>query len=119
VSQLLQLEFPSVQHLHHATDGNTNYEKIARHYGWALRQVFDTPNPPPYALVLEDDMDIAPDFFQCARHSALHASFSSLVAGTSRPCTVWRLQIPRYLRFQRGTTMGLQVCGAQLFVYSA
>ncbi|XP_015604303.1 alpha-1,3-mannosyl-glycoprotein 2-beta-N-acetylglucosaminyltransferase [Cephus cinctus] len=39
------------------------YFKIARHYGWALNQVFlkfefDT------AIVVEDDLDIAPDFFE-------------------------------------------------------
>jgi hypothetical protein len=65
VTQLLQLEFPSLRRLQHITDGQTNYEKIARHYGWALGQVFESRHPPPYALVLEDDMDIAPDFFQC------------------------------------------------------
>jgi hypothetical protein len=64
VTQLLRDEFPSLLRLQHTTDGNTNYEKIARHYGWALRQVFDSPHPPPYVIVLEDDMDIAPDFFQ-------------------------------------------------------
>jgi hypothetical protein len=64
VTQLLHVEFPSLLRLQHTTDGNTNYEKIARHYGWALRQVFDSPHPPPYVIVLEDDMDIAPDFFQ-------------------------------------------------------
>jgi hypothetical protein len=70
VAQLLQQEFPSITRLQHSTDGQSNYEKIARHYGWALRQVFDAPQPPPYALLLEDDMDIAPDFFQCARMPA-------------------------------------------------
>lgn len=39
------------------------YFKIARHYGWALNQVFlefgfET------AIVVEDDLDIAPDFFE-------------------------------------------------------
>lgn len=70
VAQLLQQEFPSITRLQHSTDGQSNYEKIARHYGWALRQVFDAPQSPPYALLLEDDMDIAPDFFQCARMPA-------------------------------------------------
>jgi len=70
VAQLLQQEFPTVTRLQHSIDGQSNYEKIARHYGWALRQVFDAPQPPPYALLLEDDMDIAPDFFQCARMPA-------------------------------------------------
>ncbi len=39
VAQLLQLEFPALLSLHHPTDGATNYKKIARHYGWALKQV--------------------------------------------------------------------------------
>ena len=64
VARLLHTEFASVLRLQHATSGNSNYEKIARHYGWALSQVFDTASPPPYAVVLEDDMDIAPDFFE-------------------------------------------------------
>ncbi|XP_012257569.2 alpha-1,3-mannosyl-glycoprotein 2-beta-N-acetylglucosaminyltransferase isoform X2 [Athalia rosae] len=39
------------------------YFKIARHYGWALNQVFlefgyET------AIVVEDDLDVAPDFFE-------------------------------------------------------
>ncbi|XP_015120792.1 alpha-1,3-mannosyl-glycoprotein 2-beta-N-acetylglucosaminyltransferase [Diachasma alloeum] len=39
------------------------YFKIARHYGWALNQVFlefgfET------AIIVEDDLDIAPDFFE-------------------------------------------------------
>jgi hypothetical protein len=64
VTRLLQTEFSSVLRLQHATSGHSNYEKIARHYGWALSQVFDTASPPPYAIMLEDDMDIAPDFFE-------------------------------------------------------
>ncbi|XP_034951613.1 alpha-1,3-mannosyl-glycoprotein 2-beta-N-acetylglucosaminyltransferase isoform X2 [Chelonus insularis] len=39
------------------------YFKIARHYGWALNQIFleygfDT------AIIVEDDLDVAPDFFE-------------------------------------------------------
>ncbi len=84
VAQLLQQEFPAVRRLQHSTDGQSNYEKIARHYGWALRQVFDAPQPPPYALLLEDDMDIAPDFFQCARLPASLRPRSQLLSACCR-----------------------------------
>ena len=38
------------------------YFKISRHYRWALGQVFDTFNHST-VLILEDDLDIAPDIF--------------------------------------------------------
>ncbi|XP_043208577.1 alpha-1,3-mannosyl-glycoprotein 2-beta-N-acetylglucosaminyltransferase-like isoform X1 [Amphibalanus amphitrite] len=38
------------------------YFKIARHYRWALSQAFDTFNHST-VLILEDDLDIAPDIF--------------------------------------------------------
>ena len=41
VTQLLQTEFPSALRLQHTPSGHSNYEKIARHYGWALGQVFN------------------------------------------------------------------------------
>ncbi|CAN7991369.1 unnamed protein product [Ixodes hexagonus] len=39
------------------------YHRIARHYRWALSMVFDHFNYSA-AIVLEDDLDIAPDFFE-------------------------------------------------------
>jgi len=39
------------------------YFKIARHYGWALNQTFYTMNY-TNVLVVEDDLEVAPDFFQ-------------------------------------------------------
>ncbi|XP_008477431.1 alpha-1,3-mannosyl-glycoprotein 2-beta-N-acetylglucosaminyltransferase [Diaphorina citri] len=39
------------------------YFKIARHYGWALNQMFYEFNFST-AIVIEDDLDIAPDFFE-------------------------------------------------------
>ncbi|KAF7403512.1 hypothetical protein HZH68_006306 [Vespula germanica] len=39
------------------------YFKIARHYGWALNQVFFELGYET-AIVVEDDLDIAPDFFE-------------------------------------------------------
>lgn len=38
------------------------YYKISRHYKWALTQVFSTPNVDS-VIIVEDDLDIAPDFF--------------------------------------------------------
>ncbi|GAU33682.1 hypothetical protein TSUD_310890 [Trifolium subterraneum] len=38
------------------------YYKIARHYKWALGQLFDKHNF-SRVIILEDDMEIAPDFF--------------------------------------------------------
>ncbi|XP_033209026.1 alpha-1,3-mannosyl-glycoprotein 2-beta-N-acetylglucosaminyltransferase [Belonocnema kinseyi] len=39
------------------------YFKIARHYGWALNQVF-VEFGYETAIIVEDDLDIAPDFFE-------------------------------------------------------
>lgn len=39
------------------------YYKIARHYGWALNQTFLHFNYDT-AIIVEDDLDIAPDFFE-------------------------------------------------------
>ncbi|NXF98755.1 MGAT1 acetylglucosaminyltransferase, partial [Sakesphorus luctuosus] len=39
------------------------YYKIARHYRWALRQVFRTFGYGA-AIVVEDDLEVAPDFFE-------------------------------------------------------
>ncbi|KAF5301637.1 hypothetical protein FQA39_LY10684 [Lamprigera yunnana] len=39
------------------------YFKIARHYGWALNQTFFNFNF-DVAIVVEDDLDVAPDFFE-------------------------------------------------------
>lgn len=39
------------------------YFKIARHYGWALNQTFHDFGY-SQAIVVEDDLEVAPDFFQ-------------------------------------------------------
>ncbi|KAK3733608.1 hypothetical protein RRG08_056963 [Elysia crispata] len=39
------------------------YYKIARHYKWALDQIFVTFNYPA-VIIVEDDLDISPDFFE-------------------------------------------------------
>eukprot|EP00056_Hartaetosiga_gracilis_P006426 m.96550 g.96550 ORF g.96550 m.96550 type:complete len:481 (-) comp12470_c0_seq1:50-1492(-) len=39
------------------------YAKIARHYGWMLKQVFDVKQYEA-VIIVEDDLDVAPDFFE-------------------------------------------------------
>lgn len=39
------------------------YYKISRHYGWALNYTFNILNYET-VLIVEDDLDIAPDFFE-------------------------------------------------------
>ena len=38
------------------------YYKIARHYGWALNQIFKVGFDS--AIIVEDDLSVAPDFFE-------------------------------------------------------
>ncbi|KAK7095996.1 alpha-1,3-mannosyl-glycoprotein 2-beta-N-acetylglucosaminyltransferase-like [Littorina saxatilis] len=49
------------------------YYKIARHYKWALNQVFHVLNHSA-VIIVEDDLDIAPDFFEyfLATYPLLH-----------------------------------------------
>ncbi len=42
------------------------YYKISRHYGWALNQTFHVLNYDT-VLIVEDDLDISPDFFEYFR----------------------------------------------------
>lgn len=42
------------------------YYKISRHYGWALNYTFNTLNYDT-VIIVEDDLDIAPDFFEYFR----------------------------------------------------
>jgi hypothetical protein len=48
-----------------------NYCKIASHYEWALKQVFDRAHAGGVrfdrVIILEDDMELAPDFFSYFR----------------------------------------------------
>ncbi|CDQ84158.1 unnamed protein product [Oncorhynchus mykiss] len=50
------------------------YYKIARHYRWALNQVFNTLSHSTVVIV-EDDLEVAPDFFEYFR--ALHPILTS------------------------------------------
>ena len=60
-----------IVHLQHVPDpfpdgksppGFDGYHRIARHYGWAFGQLFDRMGF-DRVIVLEDDLEIAPDFF--------------------------------------------------------
>ncbi len=44
------------------------YYRISQHYGWAFRQLFDERGLEG-VIVLEDDLEIAPDFFNYFRHA--------------------------------------------------
>lgn len=47
-----------------AVDGwAVSYYKLAQHFGWALDRLFSERNH-PYVIVLEDDLEVAVDFFQ-------------------------------------------------------
>ncbi|XP_047461670.1 alpha-1,3-mannosyl-glycoprotein 2-beta-N-acetylglucosaminyltransferase b [Mugil cephalus] len=50
------------------------YYKIARHYRWALNQVFNTLSH-SNVVIVEDDLEVAPDFFEYFRalHPILHS----------------------------------------------
>ena len=65
-----------LKHLEHksalrrGSNAADSYIALAKHYGWALRQVFDgnavaakTAPLPQRVLILEEDLHIAPDFF--------------------------------------------------------
>ena len=39
------------------------YFKIARHYGWALNQTFTERFNHDQVIIVEDDLEVAPDFF--------------------------------------------------------
>lgn len=54
-------------HIHHTQsaesgDDGFGYMKLSRHFGWALGNVFDRGHP--RVIVLEDDLEIATDFFE-------------------------------------------------------
>ena len=57
-------DMPPVTHLkhqQHPTGGG--YVKLARHFGWALGQIFDVHDM-SRVIILEDDLEISVDFFQ-------------------------------------------------------
>jgi alpha-1,3-mannosyl-glycoprotein beta-1,2-N-acetylglucosaminyltransferase len=56
------------------------YYKIARHYKWALTQIFDIYSYKA-AIIIEDDLELAPDFF-----SYMKATYSLLLTDPSLMC---------------------------------
>ncbi|XP_041356085.1 alpha-1,3-mannosyl-glycoprotein 2-beta-N-acetylglucosaminyltransferase-like [Gigantopelta aegis] len=73
-----------ITHIQHPDHANINlpwpqkkfvgYYKIARHYKWALNQVFKVFNYST-VLIVEDDLDISPDFYEyfAATHDLLRS----------------------------------------------
>lgn len=63
----LQLSSPEVQFIHKQRDDHSYYEngyfRLAAHYKWALDQVFSIPEV-RRVIILEEDLVIAPDFFE-------------------------------------------------------
>jgi alpha-1,3-mannosyl-glycoprotein beta-1,2-N-acetylglucosaminyltransferase len=48
---------------------NSSYQALAKHYGWALKSLFEEqieglPTAPQRVVILEEDLHIAPDFFE-------------------------------------------------------
>eukprot|EP00285_Hemiselmis_virescens_P009317 CAMPEP_0173407986 /NCGR_PEP_ID=MMETSP1356-20130122/68548_1 /TAXON_ID=77927 ORGANISM="Hemiselmis virescens, Strain PCC157" /NCGR_SAMPLE_ID=MMETSP1356 /ASSEMBLY_ACC=CAM_ASM_000847 /LENGTH=218 /DNA_ID=CAMNT_0014369221 /DNA_START=45 /DNA_END=697 /DNA_ORIENTATION=- len=71
VSNLMKNKFGDIRFMQHvdnsplikANPGEMDsYYKIARHYGWALGKLFEDQNV-PWVIVLEDDLEVAPDLF--------------------------------------------------------
>ncbi len=57
----------SFEHIHHSQtrkpgDDPTGYGALARHFGWALTKAFSRPDTDT-VIILEDDLEIAIDFF--------------------------------------------------------
>mmetsp|Transcript_49232 Transcript_49232/g.120016 ORF Transcript_49232/g.120016 Transcript_49232/m.120016 type:complete len:309 (+) Transcript_49232:152-1078(+) len=87
VQSLMQTKFPQIKHMQHIDKSPVikhdrsemdSYYMIARHYGWALGQVFENQGV-EWAIILEDDIEIAPDFFHyMAAGAALLRRDSSL-----------------------------------------
>eukprot|EP00505_MAST-04D_sp_SCG-Rhode-Island_P003400 Stramenopile-MAST_4_protein_3400 len=67
----LAVDQKKVTHLRHDQSGvvGNGYEKLAVHFGWALRKLFDVHGA-ARAIILEDDLEIAPDFFEYFRAMA-------------------------------------------------
>ena len=61
------IEATHMQHTQSRLPGDTGYHKLARHFKWAFEQMFAggmTAAAPQQVIILEDDILIAPDFFQ-------------------------------------------------------
>ena len=74
--QIKSIDVVHWQHPSAMLRGNTNpYQALAVHYGWALGRIFDEKTPPNYpasadgklpqrVVILEEDLHVAPDFFE-------------------------------------------------------
>eukprot|EP00940_MAST-03C_sp_MAST-3C-sp2_P003385 g3385.t1 len=57
------LSFEHLKHRQTSERGDTGYHKLARHFKWAFATLFDNHPDLSGAIVLEDDMEVAVDFF--------------------------------------------------------
>ena len=71
----------NAEHLHHTNQARGNgYEKLAIHFGWILKTLFDERKY-NRVILLEDDMEIAPDFFSYfLRMAPLYDSDDTIMA---------------------------------------
>lgn len=58
------LQFSHVQHTQsrHPGDDVSGYAALARHFGWAITRAFQSA-PTQYVIIVEDDLELAGDFF--------------------------------------------------------
>ncbi|XP_065679339.1 alpha-1,3-mannosyl-glycoprotein 2-beta-N-acetylglucosaminyltransferase isoform X1 [Hydra vulgaris] len=65
-NKLIHIKQPDLGEIHNIPSNMKMYKgyyKISRHYKWALNQVFEHHGADS-AIIVEDDIDIAPDFFE-------------------------------------------------------
>mmetsp|Transcript_3686 Transcript_3686/g.5597 ORF Transcript_3686/g.5597 Transcript_3686/m.5597 type:complete len:431 (+) Transcript_3686:152-1444(+) len=62
VELIQHIDTAPVLYMRPGDDRFKNYYLIARHYGWGLSQMFDVRDY-ERVIILEDDLEIAPDFF--------------------------------------------------------
>ena len=64
VADRKSVSYRHMQHPQISKPGDTGYHKLARHFKWAFDKVFRENSDVGGVLVLEDDMEIAVDFFE-------------------------------------------------------
>ena len=73
VHDLVTRTYPQVRYLQHIDHSalkkdhpgdSDSYYLIARHYGWAFGQIFEKLPEVEHVIVLEEDIEVAPDFFE-------------------------------------------------------
>ena len=64
VADRKSVSYRHMQHPQTSRPGDTGYHKLARHFKWAFDKVFRENSDVGGVIVLEDDMEIAVDFFE-------------------------------------------------------